>query len=363
MTNEYTFQPAWVSAPGDTMADILEERNLSLINFAAQMGHTPEHASELIRGRVMITIETARKLEDVLGASAAFWMIRESQYREDVVRLQVEQRGSTDNGWVSEIPVKDMIKFGWLKPSSQPDDTLAACLHFFGVPHVAAWRETYRSVIENSAFRTSTSFEAKPGAVAAWLRQGEIESESINCQRWDAKRFRKALFDIRSLTRKKDPNLFIPQIVNRCAECGVAVVIVRAPNGCRASGATRFLSPSKALMVLSFRYLSDDHFWFTFFHEAGHILLHGEKALFLEGLNSALTKEEKEANDFAAAVLIPDEFRVQLMKLALDSYEVIKFAKRVGVSPGIVVGQLQHLGRFKPNQLNSLKRRFTWGNN
>jgi Zn-dependent peptidase ImmA (M78 family) len=72
------------------------------------------------------------------------------------------------------------------------------------------------------------------------------------------------------------------------------------------------------------------------------------------------TKQEKEANEFAAGALIPHEFRATLLSLPLDSIEVIKFARRVGISPGIVVGQLQHIGRFKPSQLNGLKRRYTW---
>lgn len=361
MSDNDNFRPDWISAPGDTMADILEERNLSLAEFAERMGQTSKHINELLSGRAMITIETARTLEIVLGASAAFWMIRESQYREDVARLQSEEPGSVEARWLRELPLKDMIKFGWLKPVPGSADKVAACLRFFDVPDVGTWRETYRAVLEMAAFRTSSSFPSTLGAVAAWLRRGEIESASIDCGRWDSRRFQGALSDVRPLTRKKDPRLFLPELVKRCAECGVAVVIVRAPTGCRASGATRFLSPSRALLALSFRYLSDDHFWFTFFHEAGHLLLHGKKTLFLEGANMESTKEEKEANEFAASVLIPPEFQAALLNLPVNSFEVIKFARRVGVSPGIVVGQLQHFGRFNVNQLNSLKRRFNWG--
>ena len=139
------------------------------------------------------------------------------------------------------------------------------------------------------------------------------------------------------------------------------MAIVRAPRGCRASGATRFLSANKALLMLSFRYLSDDHFWFTFFHEGGHLLLHSEKSLFLEGADMPSSREEEEANDFAARALIPLEFQPLLAGLNADARGVIRFARQVGVSPGIVVGQLQHLGRVDRGQLNGLKRRFRWG--
>jgi HTH-type transcriptional regulator/antitoxin HigA len=258
MTNN-NFQPDWVSAPGDTMFDILEERNLSPFEFAQRLGHTPEYAHGLLCGQVSITTETARQLKSVLGGSTAFWITREAQYREDLARLGRVVRREDGTGWLSELPLKDMIRFGWVE-SIPGTDAVSSCLSFFGVPDVAAWRETYRDVLQMAAFRKSPSFASQPGAVAAWIRQGEIESASIECKPWDAKGFEAALPNIRSLTRQRDPELFIPELRKLCSDCGVAVVILRSPAGCPVSGATRFLSPSKALLLLSFRYLSDDQF-------------------------------------------------------------------------------------------------------
>jgi len=211
-----------------------------------------------------------------------------------------------------------------------------------------------------AAFRTSATFDSHPGAVAAWLRQGELAGRSISCKMWDSERFFGALPTIRPLTRQKDPTRFIPELTRICGDCGVAVVVLRAPAGCRASGATRFVSPDRALLLLSFRYLSDDHFWFTFFHEAAHLLLHGPNALFLEAPDMLTSGQEQEANDFAARALIPDIFRSELDGLPLRHEDLIRFARRVGVSPGIVAGQLQHLGRLRRDQMNRLKRRFEW---
>jgi HTH-type transcriptional regulator/antitoxin HigA len=360
MTESSTFRPDWVSAPGDTIADLLEERKLSPVAFARRLGCTPERTSQLLDGRDRITSDIARRLEEILGASEAFWMSRELQYREGVARLNRETRYESSTEWLRELPLNDMIRFGWLRPARNPNAQVAECLNFFGVSSVAAWHEAYTGILEAAAFRASSTFVSRPGAIAAWLRQGEIESDAVSGSPWDATRFREALQELRSLTRRKDPNLFIPELKKRCAECGVAVAVVRAPDGCTASGATRFLSPSRALMLLSFRHLSDDHFWFTFFHEAGHLLLHSKKALFLEGANMVSTKEEDEANEFSARVLIPSDSQPALLNLRANAYEVIRFAVRVGIAPGIVVGQLQHRGRIKRNQLNSLKRRFTW---
>ncbi|HEV8072313.1 MAG TPA: ImmA/IrrE family metallo-endopeptidase [Planctomycetaceae bacterium] len=166
--------------------------------------------------------------------------------------------------------------------------------------------------------------------------------------------------EIRPLTRKRDPDAFLPVLQKSCAECGVAVAVVRAPQGCRASGATRFTGRAKALLQLSFRYLTDDHFWFTFFHEAAHLLLHSHAALFLEGVAPSSTKEEEEANEFAAGILIPKRYTNELLALRADHHQILRFAKKAGVSPGIVVGQLQHRKLIKQDHLNGLKRHFQW---
>ena len=356
MTSIGNFQPNWASAPGDTILDIMEERGISHGEFATSMGQTLQETTDLLKGRMAISMTVARKLEEVLGASLEFWMSRDYQYREDLARL-----GATDEEWVDSLPVRDMLKFGWLSPFIDPRGRVGACLRFFDVPTVSEWEDRYARLRGIALFRTSPTLASQTAAVAAWLRQGEREAEEIDCSPWDSQRFKETLTKIRSLTRWKNPARFLPELKSLCAECGVAVAIVRDPQGCRASGATRFLSQHKRLLQLSFRYMTDDHFWFTFFHEAGHLLLHETKDIFLEEPDLPLTSEEEEANEFAAAMLVPDEYQHEAENLRTDSRQVIRFAVRIGVSPGVVVGQLQHKGRIGHNQLNKLKRRFNWG--
>jgi Zn-dependent peptidase ImmA (M78 family) len=184
---------------------------------------------------------------------------------------------------------------------------------------------------------------------------------SLKCAAWSPDLFRQKLNAIRALTREPDPDVFVPELQRLWAACGVAVVPLRAPKTCKASGAALFLSPSRPLLMLSFRYLSDDHLWFTFFHEAGHLLLHGDRCVFVDGEGAASGAEEEEANRFAAETLIPPEYEEELLRLTADKRAVVKFAKRVGVARGVVVGQLQHRDILKRNQLNDLKHRYEWG--
>ena len=355
MTETEAFRPNWASSPGDTIADVLEEQNISVSAFSKRIGYSVGEAEDLLAGRISMSLGLARKLHAELGATVEFWMSRDFQYRESVARLNSAEM----KDWLVELPLGDMVRFGWMRPVSASQEA-ASCLRFFGVPDVSAWRTRYAQLQERVAFRSSPSFESRPGSVAAWLRQGEIEARRIKCAPWQPSVFESQLNDIRRLTREKDPAKFVPSLRDLCAIAGVAVVIVRAPNGCRASGATHFLSDRQALLQLSFRYLSDDQFWFSFFHEAGHLLLHGREGFFLEGMGIPATAQETEASAFAERVLIPAQWRDEMLALKTDAHEVIKFARKIGIAPGIVAGQLQYHGRVKPGHLNGLKRRFTW---
>ncbi|RZJ29750.1 MAG: ImmA/IrrE family metallo-endopeptidase, partial [Chryseobacterium sp.] len=311
MTMTETFQPNWVSVPGDTILDILEERNLSIDSFAKEMGKPRNFIYGLVNGTNSINEELSEKLANILGPSVDFWMRREFQYREGLVRLKKVE----ENAWLKLLPIRDMVGFGWIK--EEISKNVSTLLTYFGVSNINEWHLKYQAEMAQVSFRTSSTFKQQPAAVAAWLRQGEIQSQKIECEKWNSKLFSQALIEIRSLTKIKDPQVFLPRLKSICAKCGVAVAIVRTPNGCQASGVTKFLTSDRALLMLSFRYLTDDHFWFTFFHEAGHLLLHGKKCVFVEeiGKNRIISDEEHEANEFAADLLIPAIYREKMMNL------------------------------------------------
>jgi HTH-type transcriptional regulator/antitoxin HigA len=357
VAEETGFQPDWTTPPAETIRRALIRRGWSFADLAIAMNVEEETASALIEGDTEIDEKNARGLAKAFNTSASFWTERQKQYHNDTGRLK---QANIEKSWLRELPLRDMLRFGWVKPYHNDSQKISAALEFFGVSNVSEWKTRYRTDLAAAAFRTSLTFTANPVATTAWLRWANLQASKIRCNPWNAVLFRAALQKIRALTRRKQPEQFLSQLVQLCAECGVALVIARAPEGCRASGATRFILPSKAMIVMSFRYRSDDHFWFTFFHEAGHLLLHGEKALFLEDGSDVTAEEEREANEFASAQLIPPVSREELERLGGSIKNILRFAMKEGISPGIVVGQLQHHGHLAHNRLNRLKRRYAW---
>ncbi len=346
------FQPDWVSPPGDTIADLLEEKGWSQAEFAQRCGYTTKHVSLLINGKASITEDTALKLERVLGSSARFWLVREAQYRETIARQAELKNLEADADWLKQLPLTDMIKFGWIRKFKSKGQQVAECLRFFGVSSVEGWQKQYAEPV--AAFKASTKFDKDGAAVSAWLRQGERLASEIACQPYNKTKFRQALVELRALTNETDPKVFEPKMIDTCARAGVAVVFVRAPKGCPVSGATKWLSSDKALLMLSLRHKTNDHLWFAFFHEAGHILLHGKKMLFLEtrGLDD---EHEQEADRFASDLLIPPKFAKQLRFLDKTYAAIEAFAKEVGVAPAIIVGRMQKEGYLPWTHLNKFK--------
>ena len=229
-------------------------------------------------------------------------------------------------------------------------------LHFFGVSDVDAWHRVWPA--SEASFRRSRTRELKLGLVATWIRLGELAAESIECKAYDADRFRRALKKLRGLTIQS-PTTWQSEMGTACANAGVAVTFIPAIPGAGVSGMTKWLFKDKALIQLSNLYKNDGSFWFTFFHEAGRVLLHGKKDVFLEGSEPSKDHKEREADQFARNLLIPRDRARQLQELR-GADAIKSFAKSIGISPGIVVGRLQHDGPAYHSAYKPLMKKVEW---
>ncbi len=348
------YRPASVTPPGATLTDLLEEWGMSQVQLAERMGRPAKTINEIIKGKNAITIETALQLERVFNTPAHFWMEREQKYRAFLAEKEEAKQLKCEQSWLKKVPLKELIQQGFIPGFLGELDSLKAVWTFFGVAGPEPWQAVY----EGAAYRKSAS--AKPVLVATWLRMGELKAHQVRCQPYNAKMFRQVLQDIRMLT-VTTPDVFQHQVVEKCAACGVAVVFVKELPGLGVSGVTKWLNPTKALIQLSLRYKTADQLWFTFFHEAAHILKHGKKLVFLEedGLRDA---KEDEANAFAGELLFPGESYSAFTSShrASSRQSILDFAEQIGVHPGIVVGRLQHDHMLDFAHCNDLKMKLVW---
>lgn len=351
----YPYDPDYAVPPGQTLQETIDALGIDQRELAARAGLSAKHINLVIKGTAPITHDTAIRLERVTGVPARTWNNLEANYREQLARLEERDKLQAQLDWLKTIPTGELIKRKAIPPTKDKVKLLESVLAFFGVGSVDAWKEGWLN--HQFAFRKSLSFEGKIGAMATWLRLGELEAQRVACQPFDRATFRGALDQIRGLT-VKGPDVFVEKMIELCANAGVALVLIPEIKHAPVSGAAKWLTATKAMICLNLRGKCNDRFWFTFFHEAGHILNDSKKETYID-VAYADDEREHQANKFAADILIPPSHEIELPRLT-QFVAVQEFARRIGVAPGIVVGRLQREEIIKYHQFNGLKQKLVW---
>lgn len=343
-------------APGEFLADWLEEHQQSQAQLARQMDVSPKHVSMLINGATL-TPETALKLSRATGSSVKYWLSLEAKHRADLVRItEAEKLAAEDLGFLSEVPHKELRKRGFLSATLNNRSLLVQeLMTFFRAGSLYALKE--RMALPEVAYRQGALMKSKPAAVAAWLRLGELDVEGQEEEMpFDAKRLQALIPELRKLTISR-PDHFGRALVEKLATVGVHLVYVRDLPGTATYGAT-WWKGSHPVIQLSLRQRDDGNFWFTLFHEIGHVLLHSseQSVIINEASNSSRSQLEVEADKFACDILIPKESAHRLTNnMSLSS--ITALAREISVAPGVIVGRLQHDGKLPYHVGNRLKMR------
>lgn len=353
MVKEYDFEPDYAIPPGETLKETVEAIGMTQKELSKRTGLTVQSINRIYKGEQPILYETADKLELVTGVPARFWNNLEANYREQ--REKIKQLDELNNNvdWLKKIPVAEMQKRSLIAKTSKKTEQLREVLKFFGVSSVSAWEEIWTN--PQVAARRSVCFESMPGPAATWIRQGERIAQAIHCAPYDKSRFKETIKEIRKLTIE-EPNVFVPKMIELCAHVGVALALVPEMKKVPWNGATKWLNCNKAMIMVNLRGKREDKFWFSFFHEAGHILHDNKKKLYIN--DDSDDPVEDRANDFAASVLFPGGLRETIPNLITKS-KIRLFAQEIGLSPGIVAGQFQFLTK-KWTWYHDLIRKIVW---
>jgi len=293
------YYPQSVPHPGETLAEKLKEMEMGPKEFAIRAVKPEKTITAILKGASSITPDMAVRFENVTKIPAHFWMNHQRGYDEYIAREKWKAVIEEAKEWAALFPVADMVKMGWLPNVESKTEIAGALLEFFGFSSHKAWEDYYFNQQLKVAFRISLKNTREPYAISAWLRQGELQSAGLKVRVYVEKSFKEALPELNNL-KAKHPDKFFSQLQDICLEAGVKVVHTPCLPKAPISGATRWLRDTP-LIQLSGGDKSADSFRFTFFHEAGHILLHGKKDIFLEAVDFADVDEgkEKQADDFA----------------------------------------------------------------
>jgi len=285
--------------PGETLTEKLEEMNMGPKEFALRTGKPEKTIIAVMNGKSAITPDMAVQFEQVTLIPANFWMNHQRGYDEFIARVKRKKAITAAIPWAKKFPLAEMIRKGWLPATKNIEEKTTELLNFFSFSNHTGWEDYYFKQQLKVAFRISLKKTVDPYAISAWLRKGELQAKELQSEPFSLNDFKAALPELQQIMRKQRKDSF-SQVQKICLSIGVKVVITPGINKVPISGSTRWIKDTP-LIQLSDKFKNLDAFWFTFFHEVGHILLHGKKDIFLEKVeySDKQQNQEEEADAFA----------------------------------------------------------------
>lgn len=329
--------------PGETLEEKLQEMGMGPKEFGVRTSKPEKTIIAVIKGDSAITADMAIQFESVTKIPAHFWMNSQRNYDEYIAREKRMEMITLAVVWARQFPISEMIKKAWLPACNSMEEKTMELLSFFSISTPEAWEDYYFNQELKVAFRISLAHTNAPYAISAWLRKGELQAAELSNTVYSSQTFKDLLPELKSLMSIQ-PVGFFRQLQAICLKAGVKVVYTPCLPKAPISGSTRWLNDTP-LIQLTGRYKRNDAFWFTFFHEAGHILLHGKKDIFLEDIEypDRINEKEVEADNFAIKWTLSEAEENEIVASApFNDKKVRLFARKFNTHPAIIIGRLQH---------------------
>jgi len=329
--------------PGELLEETIEEIGMSQAELANRLGRPTQAINEIIKGKKSITPATAIELEDVLKVPAHIWVGLESEYQMVKAKQEELKVMEQETFLLDRFPYLDLSKLGFVEKTRDKMKKVDELRGFFSVAnlgrieHVGAYQ---------SAFRVTSHKNITHESIASWIQAGRLKADAIDTKPFDKSKLKKLLPKIKK-SMLSDITSAIATCKELLASCGVAFVLMPHFKNTGAQGATFWLNnKDKAVLMMSLRGKNSDMFWFSLFHEIGHILLHKKREIFIEnGYDTPkLREQEEEANRFARDLLIPQkDFEVFVASESCKTQIGVKvFAESLNIKTSIVVGRMMH---------------------
>ena len=353
------YEPQYAICPGETIRESIEALGLTQKEFAARLGITEKHLITLINGDCALTNEMALKLEHATGTPARIWNSFESGYREQLTKIKMAQEIQEHSDWLKAMPFKVIADHLKILNTKNISEKYFSILKFFGVADYDAWENSRPAIAYRKGATFKDSSLKQQCAIQTWLRFIELQAMEIDVPEYNKSQFKNAVEQIRTLTTLQ-PEEFLPKMESLCNQAGVVFILEKEIPGASVNGAVRWIRQNKTPVIcLNLRGKYNDIFWFTFFHEAGHLLV-GKKELFIDTPEQYTSEEEDKANQFAANILFPKQTINELESLETEE-QIKEFSNRINLHPGCVAGQMAHRKLIPYNSpLLQLREKYQW---
>ena len=346
--------------PGETIADVLEERGITQAELAASTGVTPAYVSNVISGKKDISAKFAFALEYALGVPKSFWLNLQSHYDAELLELNEEQT-ITEEERVARIELKEVVKYlrkkGRIPLKESVEVSILSLRKALQISNISNLKE----LIPQGEFRMAANATVQPYVLGAWIRLCQIAGEKHSVDGvFEQEKISELVAELKSVM--VNPDADIQKELKKIMEsCGIDFCIVQNFRGAPVQGYISRKQDGTYQMCLTLRGAYADIFWFSLFHELGHIV-NGDISKTMKFVDDGSDeKKEKAADLFASNQLISaDEYKAFLAKKDFSIEAIKRFAKTQNVMPYIVIGRLQKERYLDYKYFSDYKLRYKW---
>lgn len=346
--------------PGETLKEVLENNNMLQEELAERTGFSAKHISEVVNGKKGISPKLAKSLEYVFGIPATFWINLQGIYDKEIIEFE-EKNNISKNEFEIVKKIKPILQYAVSKKIVEKfSNEVEAVLLTRSICGVQDLSYVEKILSNQVAYRTAIKQKVDQYILYVWQRVCELIAINNTIENdYQVEILKENLNNIKLLMFEKDPNIMIEKLKEIFAKCGIIFELVKHFTGAPVQGFIEKKN-NKIILCMTIRQSYADIFWFTLFHEIGHIL-NGD--IEYNKIDYYIDNEEKEneADIFAKNYLIDnEEYEKFIDKNAFTEMNIKKFAKLQNVEPFIVVGRLQKDNLLQYNMFNNLKIRYKW---
>ena len=353
MSNYIEYKDRIAFHPGYYIKEIIEDSGLTQEDFAKRLDTTPKNLSILIRGEQNLSIDIAMKLSRMQGASVGYWLNLQNAYDSLIAEFK------SDEELIEERKIFEYFEYRYFRENfglpdlqRKKDEQIKRVREYLNVATLSVLKKRDMAVSFRSTETDLT--EANTVKANAMVQIATNRALKTNAPKFNKKEFEEAVRYALTLTHNHEE--FYSLIRKRFYDAGVVFVILPNISGSKTNGATKKVGDNIMLMVTD-RRLNADSFWFTLFHEIGHIM-NGDFGISFEKESG---EQEDRANKYAQDMLIPPEqYREFISKNRFDIQSIRHFAHEINRDPGIVLGRLQNDKKvgFDDWSLNPLRHKY-----
>ncbi len=358
--------------PGITLREKLEELRITPKEFAIRTGKPIKTISNVLNGKSSITPEMAVQFEKVLNIPASFWMAKQANYNEYVAREKEKEELTEAIEWSKNFPYNDLAKLGYVAFTKDAKEKAENLLSFFNISKSKAWEEIYINQQVPAFFRISLKKSKNAYSLSVFLRIGEIEASKIDAPPFNKAKLKEILKNLKDIMNKESEN-FLEKIKEYSLSAGVKIIFTPALPNTAINGVVRWINDNPVIQITD-RFKRYDIFWFSFFHEYGHIILHSNKKdIFLEEIGNTKSKSkeeiEAEADKFAEEFLLsyedynkiinklnslPDKTPSKILNIIKDFAEVLNIHKDIIIGRILFYDKSLYKYGFLQNELKKI---------